>query len=106
MYLENFPYKEGDNIYLRHPTWHYVGKITKVNAAGGWIELFPAAHILQTDNAQDFYQYGLRGRDQDGCDIYEVSPVPLHLSLSPHFPWSATLYLHEVPTVDYEVSTP
>jgi hypothetical protein len=98
-----FPFEKGDQIYLRCPEWHYVGKVTKVDVNARWVEMFPVVHILETDNAKSFYTNGLRNNSEGGQDRYEVSPVPLVVQLEG---WSATYYPHPVPEVDYIEEVP
>jgi hypothetical protein len=98
--LEYFPYAVGDTIYLRPPTWHYIGKITKICPEGNWVELYPVVHVLETYDAKTFYTKDIPTLMEEQIGRYEISPVPLQVNMKT---WSATPYPFEVPTVDYEV---
>jgi hypothetical protein len=102
MSIKNFPYERGESIYLMNTNWHYVGTVHEVNKEDGIITLYPAIHIISTDNAKDIFTKGLRKQAKGGEDKYEVLPVIAHVKLGPE--WACMPYLHPVETVDYEVN--
>lgn len=59
---ELFPYKIGDNIFIRTVTMYYTGKI--INLIGKWIILEECAWISDTGRFHDFIKDGK-------CNEYE-----------------------------------
>jgi len=57
-----FPYKVGDNIFIRTVTLYYTGRVSKIE--GGWVTLETASWIADTGRFYDFLKDG-------NCSEYE-----------------------------------
>jgi hypothetical protein len=68
----NFPYKVGDNVFIRTVTLYYTGKISQVK--GQWITLEDAAWIADTGRFHDFLKTGK-------CNEYEGFILPVSIPM-------------------------